>query len=75
MTNLTDVSNPCMKCGSVQCAICSADLQKIVKATLKKAEEDVYRFVELNKYNDAMQEHIGEVFGIIERRVKKEFGI
>jgi hypothetical protein len=32
--SLVDIANPCMKCGSVQCAICSKDLdilrQKII---------------------------------------------
>jgi hypothetical protein len=28
---LNNNSNPCLKCGSVQCAVCSQDLIKLIK--------------------------------------------
>ena len=40
MTSIEDISNPCMKCGSIQCAICSEDLHIL--------------FIEKQKVNDAI---------------------
>jgi hypothetical protein len=31
LKELHDLANPCMKCGSVQCAICYKDLKKWIK--------------------------------------------
>jgi len=39
LNNLVD-SNPCMKCGSVQCAICSVDLVKEIRAEIVRLEEE-----------------------------------